>query len=173
MIRKATAAATAIALCSATALEAAPRGTCISSAEMHGMVAYFLPAVLDNVAKNCSAYTPASGYLRTGLPNLQAQLREGREAAWPMAKSAFFKLGGQKDARTMAMLSDDALRPMVDDILGSKFSISVDAAKCGEINDIAEALAPLNAPQTVHLLASILSTVARKDRKMTSCPRGI
>lgn len=172
MIGKATATAAAIALCSASALQAAPR-TCVTSAEMHGMVAYFLPVVLDNVAKNCSAYTPASSYLRAGLPGLQVQLREGREAAWPMAKSAFFKLGGQKDVRTMAVLSDDALRPLVDDMLGSKFAIPVDATKCGEINDIAEALAPLNAPQTVHLIATILSTAARKDNKLSSCPRGI
>ena len=172
MIGKATAAAAAIALCAASSIQAAPRA-CVTSAEMHGMVAYFLPAVLENVGKNCSAYAPASSYLRTGLPNLQVQLREGREAAWPMAKSAFFKLGGQKDVRTMASLSDDALRPLVDDVLGSKFSISVDAAKCGEINDIAEALGPLNAPQTVHLIATVLSTAARKDNKLSSCPRGI
>jgi hypothetical protein len=172
MIGKATAAAAAIALCSTSALQAAPKA-CVTSAEMHGMVAYFLPVVLDNVAKNCSAFTPASAYLRAGLPSLQVQLRQGREAAWPMAKSAFFKLGGQKDARTMASLSDDALRPLVDEMLSSKFSIAVDEAKCGEVNDIAEALAPLNAPETVHLIATILSTAARKDNKMSSCPRGI
>ena len=172
MIGKATAAAAAVALCSAGVLQAAPK-PCVSSAEMHGMVAYFLPVVLENVAKNCSAYAPASAYLRAGLPGLQVQLREGRQAAWPMAKSAFFKLGGQKDARTMASLSDDALRPLVDDMLAAKFAIPVDAAKCGEINDIAEALAPLDAPQTVHLIATILSTAARKDNKMSSCPRGI
>ncbi len=172
MIGKATVAAAAIALCTTGALQAAPRA-CVTSAEMHGMVAYFLPVVLDNVAKNCSAYAPASSYIRAGLPTLQVQLREGREAAWPMAKSAFFKLGGQKDARTMASLSDDALRPLVDDMLGSKFAIPVDAAKCGEINDIAEAIAPLNGPQTVHLIATILSAAARKDNKLSSCPRGI
>lgn len=137
------------------------------------MVAYFLPVVMDNVARNCSAFTPASSYLRAGLPSVQVQLREGREAAWPMAKSAFFKLGGQKEARTMASLSDDALRPLVDEMLGSKFAIRVDAAICGEINDIAEALAPLNGPQTVTLVARILSAAARKDSKMSSCPRGI
>lgn len=172
MIGKATAAATAIALCSTSALQADP-GACVTSAEMHGMVAYFLPVVLDSVAKNCSAFTPASSYLRAGLPGLEVQLREGREAAWPMARSAFFKLGGRKNAHTMASLSDDALRPLVDDMLGSKFSIPVDTAKCGEVNDIAEALAALNAPQTVHLIATILSTAARKDNKLSSCPRGI
>jgi hypothetical protein len=172
MFGKATAAAAAIALCSASTLQAAPQ-TCVTIAEMHGMVAYFLPVVLDNVAKNCSEYTPASAYLRAGLPSLQVQLREGREAAWPMAKSAFFKLGGQKNVRTMASLSDSALRPLVDDMLGSKFAIPVDAAKCGKVNDIAEALAPLNAPQTVNLIATILSAAARKDNKLSSCPRGI
>ncbi len=173
MIGKLTAATAAIALCTTGAVQAAPRRACISSAEMHGMVAYFLPVVIENVTGRCSAYTASSAYLRAGLPSLQMQLREGREGAWPMARSAFFKLSRQKDVRTMATLSDDALRPMVDDVLGAKFDIAVDAATCGEINDITQALAPLDAPQTVNLLAAVLSAAARKDNRIPSCPRGM
>lgn len=173
MIRKSAALAAALALSLTATAQAAPRQACITSAEMHGMVAYFLPVVLDNVTSNCSAFAPASSYLRSGLPGLQVQLREGREANWPLAKSAFFKMGGQKEARTMASLSDDALRPLVDDILGSKFTIRVNAGTCAEIDTIAEAMSPLNGPQTVHLVATILSVAARKDNKIPSCPRGI
>ena len=173
MIRKTAALAVAMALGLTTTAQAAPRQACITSAEMHGMVAYFLPVVLDNITRNCSAFTPASSYIRSGLPSLQVQLREGREAHWPMAKSAFFKMGGRKEARTMASLSDDTLRPLVDDILGSRFIIRVNAATCADIDSVSEALSPLDAPQTVHLVATVLSLAARKDNKIPSCPRGI
>jgi hypothetical protein len=42
---------------------------------------------------------------------------------------------------------------------------------CGEINDIAEALMPLNAEQSVHLISTILAAAARNDNKLRSCPR--
>ncbi|MGE3691766.1 MAG: hypothetical protein AB7F98_10330 [Novosphingobium sp.] len=173
MTKKFAASAAALALCSTSSLQAAQQEACLTSSEMHGLVAYFLPAVIDDVAGNCAAYAPASAYIRAGLPGLKMQLGEGRSIAWPMARAAFLKLSGRKDGRNLAGLSDKALRPLVDEMLAAKMSIKVDADTCGEVNDIAEALAPLDADQTVHLLATVFSAVARKDNKLRSCPRGI
>ena len=151
---------------------AQPAPRCITEAEMHGLVAYFLPAVLDEVSRSCSSHLPESSYLRAGLPRLQESLNQNKEASWPLAKAAFFKISDSKDSKTMAGFSDKALRPLVDEILTQKMKINIDAPMCGEVNDIAEALAPLTPDQTVHLLATIFNTVARKDKTMRSCPRG-
>jgi len=64
-------------------------------------------------------------------------------------------------------------KPLVDEILAEKMSLKVEAPMCGEINDIAEALAPLSPDQSVHLLATIFNAVARKDKSMRSCPRSV
>ena len=164
-----------LALCLSASVQAQPQRLrpCITDREMHGLVAYFLPAVIDEVSANCSVHLPAASFLRAGLPRLQSALSENKEAAWPLARAAFFKIADSKDGKQMAKLSDRALRPLVDEILAEKMSLKVDAPMCGEISDIAEALAPLSPDQSVHLLATIFNAVARKDKSMRSCPRSV
>jgi hypothetical protein len=170
MKRTIAAAGLALFLSGAAAQAQAPR-SCITDREMHGLVAYFLPAVLDELSNNCVPHLPESSYLRSGLPRLQTSLTEGKEAAWPTARAAFFKMSDLKEAKSLANLSDKALRPLVDEVLAQKMSIKVNAPMCGEIDGIAGALAPLSPDETVHLIATIFNTVARKDRKMRSCAR--
>ena len=171
-MKRTIAAGAGLALClSSVAARAQSDPPCITVREMHGLVAYFMPAVLEEVSTNCAARLPESSYLRAGLRPLQTSLDQGKEAAWPLARAAFFKISNAKDAKTMTSLSDRALRPLVDEVLGEKMKIPVDGQMCGEINDIAEALAPLSPDQTIHLLATIFNTVARKDRTVRSCPR--
>lgn len=161
-----------VALCATVSAQAAETPSCLNSREVNGLVAYFLPKVLDQVTKSCSATLPADSYVRARMPRLLAQLEDAREAAWPMAKSAFFKFSGSGDAKEMAGLSDKALRPLVDEVMETKLSIPITPSTCGDVNDILDALAPLSAEQTVHLAATILDITARKDRKMPTCPRG-
>jgi hypothetical protein len=171
-MKRTIAAAAGLSLClSGAQAQAQMERPCITDREMHGLVAYFLPAVLDELASNCNAHLPEGSYLRAGLPRLRTSLAEGKEAAWPAARAAFFKMSDAKDAKSMASLSDRALRPLVDELLAQKMSIKVNPPMCGEIDGIAEALAPLSPGETVHLIATIFNTVSRKDKKMRSCPR--
>jgi hypothetical protein len=156
----------------ASGAEPQPR-PCLTSAELRGMVGYFLPNVLNEVATGCAAHLPAGSFLRNGMAPLMDGLAQGREAAWPAARSAFFKLSPAGETKEMASLSDKALRPLVDELLTQKMRIPVNAAICGEVNDIAEALAPLDSAQTVRLFAAILAAAGRNDSKLRSCPRGI
>jgi hypothetical protein len=174
VVRRILAAGAALGLClSGPAMAAQPHApTCLTSAEMHGMVAYFLPTVLDKVAAGCAAHLPAGSYLINGTSGLRGSLARDREAAWPMARAAFFKFSKPEDVKTLASLSNRALRPLVDDMLEQKMAIPVSHAICGEVNDIAQALAPLDPMQTVHLIATILAAAARNDSKLRSCPRG-
>lgn len=162
-----------LALCATTAAQAAPAPRCLNPAEMHGLIAYFLPEVVGEVSRNCAAHLPAAAYLRTGLPRLGERLARAKPANWPVARAAFLKISEDKDMKNLAGLPDEALRPMVDAVMGEKIRIPISPATCGEVNDISEALAPLSAEQHVHLLATIFAAVARKDAKMRSCPRDI
>lgn len=159
------------ALGATVSAQAAPAPRCLNPAEMHGLIAYFLPEVIGEVSKNCAGQLGAGSYLRTGLPHLGAQLADAKARNWPVARAAFLKISGDKVGKDMASLPDEALRPLVDAVMAEKISVPVSPAACGEVNDISEALAPLDAEQTVHLLATIFSAVARKDDKLRSCPR--
>jgi hypothetical protein len=172
-MRRILAASAALGLClSGPALAIEPLARpCLTSAEMHGMVGYFLPNILSEVSTRCAAQLPPASYLRGGLVPLMESLDGGREAAWLAASAAFFKLAPAGDTKELASLSDRALRPLVDELLTQKLSIPVSAPMCGEINDIAEALMPLNAEQSVHLISTILAAAARNDNKLRSCPR--
>lgn len=161
----------ALAICASTTAQALPPEKCLTPPEMHGLIAYFLPNVLNEVSNNCASSLPPASYLRTNFPRLADELIAGKTAAWPVARSAFFKMSDAKDMKEMAGLSDKALRPLVDDMMAQKIRIPVSPSTCGEVNDISEALAPLSADQTVHLFATILSAVARNDNKMRACPR--
>lgn len=163
--------ATALALL-ATAAQAAPTPACINPAEMRGLIGYFLPEVIDEVTNNCAAHLSPDNYLRAGLPRLGTQLAEAKTHNWPVAKAAFLKMSrGTSDEKRFVNLSDKALRPIVDAAMSEKLKIPINPSACADVNDITEALAPLDANQTVNLLATIFTTVARKDSKMRSCPR--
>lgn len=163
--------AASLALGATVPAQAAEPVRCIEPQEMHGLITYFLPNVIDEVTKNCSASLPANSYLQRQLPRLATQLNEQKNVAWPVAKAAFFKMADAKDADAMASLPDTALRPLVDQVMAQKISIPVTPPVCADVNDVAEALSPLSGEQTVHLLATIFSIVARKDNNLRSCPR--
>lgn len=148
-----------------------PPRPCITDAEVHGLVAYFLPNVLQEVSSKCRALLPPSSYLQTGLRDLAVRLEAGRAAAWPQAKAGFFKFAPSDKDGSIAALSDQALRGVVDQVILEKLSIPMNATMCGEANDIAQALAPLNAEQSVHLIATIFNAVGRNDKSMHTCPR--
>lgn len=162
---------TALSLCATTSAQAAPPRQCLEAAEVRGLIAYFLPNVLTEVSRNCSAHLPADSYVRAGMPRLIGELTARKAQAWPVAKAAFLKLADGKDAKTMAALPDETLHPLVDAMMTQKISIPVTPSSCADVNDITEALAPLTGDQTIQLVATIMSVAARKDAKMPACPR--
>ena len=161
----------AFTLCSTVSAQAAPSAPCITPPEMTGLIAYFLPDVIGEVSRNCSVHLSPDSYVRGPLTQMGTSLAQHKGEHWPTAKAAFLKMGTAKEAKEMASLPDEALRPLVDAAMASRMSIPVNAATCADVNDIAQALAPLSSEQTVDLLATIFNIAARKDNKLRSCPR--
>ncbi|MBN8841834.1 MAG: hypothetical protein J0H88_01200, partial [Sphingomonadales bacterium] len=103
----------AVAALVGTSSQAAAQ-SCITSAEMNGLVTYFLPQVVDKVIETCGAHVPPDSYLRTRLGGRADELRQSADTVWPLARAAFLKIGGgkeAKDAQMMSELPDEALRP--------------------------------------------------------------
>lgn len=160
------------ALCSVGQAQAAEGAVptsepCITNAEVQGAVAYVLPILLRTVSDKCSALLPANAYLRTASPGLVRELEASQNRAWPQARALLIKFA--REDKAMVALSDEALRPIVDQIVGKKLEIRVEVGMCGDVNDIAEAVAPLSPDQTVNLFATILNIAGRHDKKMRTC----
>ncbi|TCM16469.1 hypothetical protein EDF56_10748 [Novosphingobium sp. PhB165] len=162
--------AVSLALCATTTAQAADTASCITQQEMDGIITYFLPKVFDQVAQKCSSVLPADSYVRTSLPSLATQFENRKIAAWPMAKSAFLKLG-QSEGKEIAGVSDDVLRPLIDEALSARMSIPIKPSTCGDVNDIMEALSPLSPEQTVHLASAIITVATRDGKAILPCPR--
>lgn len=166
----------ALALLSATQAQAAvTRQSCITPDEVQGLVGYILPALLDRVAGTCAPHVSRGGYMKARLPGLIAELDNGRDAAWPAAKSAFLKFGSPKDAREVegfSALPDDALRPIVDQAFTEEFAAKIPASSCPDVEEVLQALEPLPAGNTVRVLSVVLTLAARGDKGFPACVRG-
>ncbi|WP_395394893.1 hypothetical protein WBP07_06120 [Novosphingobium sp. BL-8A] len=162
--------AASFALCATTSAQAADTASCITQQELDGIVAYFLPRALNEVAQKCNAALPADSYVRTSMPSLVTQLENRKLAAWPMAKSAFLKMGQSED-KEIAGLSDAVLRPLIDEAVSTRLSIPIKPSTCGDVNDIIEALSPLSPEQIVHLASTVITVATRDGKTILPCPR--
>ncbi len=162
--------AASFALCVTTSAQAADTASCITQQEMDGIITYFLPRVLNQVEQKCSAVLPGDSYVRTSVPSLVTQFESRKQAAWPLAKSAFLKLG-KSDGKEIAGMSDDVLRPLIDEMVSTRLSIPIKPSTCGDVNDLIEALSPLSPEQTVHLASTVMTVASRDGKTILPCPR--
>lgn len=165
--------AAVLALISSGQAQAATTANCITRPEMQGLVAYFLPSVLNSTITSCGAALPAQSYLVAKGPALVAQLEAGKDSAWPAAKAAFMKMSGEgqgKDNALLQKLPDEALRPLIESIIETELLPSIKPGTCQDIDRVAATLEPLPATNTVTMVAELLSIGARKDGKFSSCP---
>lgn len=162
----------ALALCSAAQAQAATGGqSCITPGEVRGLVGYAMPALLEKIAGSCAPHVSRGGYMAMRLPGLIGTLAAGRDAAWPQARAAFMKFGAPKDTATLASLPDEAMRPIVDQVLAEKLALKVPASACLDVEEVLETLEPLPAENSVRLISVILTLAGRGDRAIPACPR--
>lgn len=144
---------------------------CLSSQEVRAMTAFFLPTVLNSVVSTCDAHLPADAFLRAKAPALVTKLNAGKEAAWPLAKSAFTKMGdGGSKGEALDKLPDEALRPFIEAMVTTELGPKFKAKDCKNINRIAATLEPLPSENLVALVAEIFGVAMLGDRKTPACP---
>lgn len=162
----------ALALVSAGQLQAAQTAaaaTCLNREEVRGLVAYVLPEAVDATLTTCSPKLGADSFLIRRGPDLAKALRTGKDAAWPAARTAFFKFGGDHGA-ALAQLKDATVRTMVDDVMSQKLIQAIKPAICGDVERILAPLEPLPTDNLVAFVSAIVSVAARKDTKLPACP---
>jgi len=155
-----------------SAAQAATATQCMTKPELRGMVAYMMPSVVDSIIEKCKATLPADSFVATRAPELSRELAKGQPAAWPMAKRAFMKFGGDDDKGAAAMLEampEAAMRPLVENVLTQEFSGMIKTKDCKDVDAVLGTLVPLPAISFVDLFTEVLIIGARGDKELTIC----
>ena len=158
----------ALALVSAGEAQAAGAAQCLTRAEVHGMVGYFLPMALDSASKTCAQQLPGNSFMRTSAPRVIAELNIGRDAAWPNARKAFNKLGGEGEE--FGKMSDDLVKPMFDGMIDGLIGQEIKPRNCKDIDRIMTPLAAMPAASMVDLITEVFVVAMRNDKEMPTCP---
>ena len=165
-----------LALLSATSVQAAQASKpCMTRDEVHGMVAYFSPSLLQSAMDKCAPQLGQEAYLASRGPAYVAQLREGQASSWPAASKAFAKLGGGKDAEGIALfasLPEEAVRPMVEAIIAQKLAPEIKPRMCSDIDRILATIEPLPARNLIDFVTEIIVLAGKEDKDINVCLAG-
>jgi hypothetical protein len=159
-----------MAMIVSNSVQAAPAATCINPDEIRGFVGYVLPDVVGSVVTKCRPTLRPDGYFSTRGSQLAERLAVGKEAAWPMARAAFRKMGGDFKGQPKAGLSERTIRSLIDNEMIAKLTTELPLTMCRDIEAIVAPLDPLPAENMVQLLAAIFGVAGRKGSDVQACP---
>ena len=161
---------TMIALVMSSAVQAAPTKPCINPEEIRGFVGYVLPDVVGTVVEKCGPTLRPDGYFNTHGSQLMARLATGKEAAWPMARAAFRKFGGDFKGSPKVDLSERTIRSLIDNEMVGKLTSELPLTMCRDIEAVVAPLDPLPAENVVQFLAAVFGVAGRNGSSVKACP---
>jgi hypothetical protein len=109
----------------------------------------------------------ASGVLARNGAALEQRYAQGADTAWPAARVALLRLGGEDKSGMGAMLGkmpDSALKPFVDATISSMVATKVKPAQCADVARAIELLAPLPPENVAGLVGFIFEMKEREDK---------
>jgi hypothetical protein len=131
--------------------------------------------MLNTVADRCAKALPASSYMPTHSKALVASYRATSASAWPQAKVAFFKLGGDDNsegAKILRAMPDETLKSVVGTAFNVVIGNDIKEADCPKIDSLVAALAPLPISNVATILVSLGGLVeSGKDDSFRICPK--
>lgn len=148
---------------------------CIQPAEAQALMHFAMPDVLDGVMKQCQPHLAPTGFVAKSGAGMVARYRDGSDAKWPLAKTAFFKIAG-KDATGMTMkaMPDSVLKGLISFGITAKATNEISSDNCGRVERLMEALSPLPPENTATVITLLLEIGAPKDSKgksdLSICP---
>lgn len=156
------------------AFAAANAENCLTEGEVGGLVGYALPSVIDGAMKACKQHLSPTGFFATRGASFASQYAARKDLNWPIAKNAFLKLGGTKDASmtsTLKALPDSALQPFVEAMVSELVGGEIKAGQCVAIERGVRILSPLPAENTAELITFVVVLADKpKNGKPASLP---
>lgn len=153
-----------VAAIPAPALAAAAEPPCLSAQEFTAVSTFALPGVIRGAAQRCMAVLPGDAFLRSQSEALAKRYSVGRDRAWPQAKAAFFKLGGNIDPQASSMLKampDESLKPFVESAVTSMVGQQLPTERCSAVDRLVMLLSPLPAESTAEVIGLAAGLGAR------------
>jgi hypothetical protein len=144
--------------------------SCLSSVDVRALTTFAMPSVLNGLIANCGPQVGARSFLTTQGNSLVASYSARKQAAWPAARKAFFRLadGGKPTdkgmADTVAKLPDAALQPFVEGMIGTMIGSKLKPGQCVIADKLLRLLAPLPPENTTELISTIFE-LADADKK--------
>ncbi len=137
---------------------AAQDPACLSEREVTSLVTYALPVVMNSTIKTCSPQLSPQGYFATQGTDLVQRYAARKSAAWPEAKSALIKLGGNDNKMNdiVTTLSDEALQPFAEGLVSAMVTKGLKPGQCKAIERGVRLLSPLPPENTAELVTFIL-----------------
>ena len=151
--------ACAALLAATPSLAQAAEAPCLTPAEASSLAAYALPSVISGTTKRCSAALGPDAFLRNGGGELASRYAARKSQNWPLAKTGFFKIGGDSQDQSAAFLSglpDASLQQMLDAIIEGMVAQEIPTKDCKTIDRIIGLLAPLPAQNTAELITVVI-----------------
>ena len=151
-----------------TAATAKAPASCLTQAEFTGIVTYALPSVLEGASRRCAQALPATAYLPSKGAALATRYTAQKNASWPEARKALFKISGSRGDATVNMLRqlpDESLKPIADVMVEGLVAQEIPLEDCTTVNRFAELLAPLPAENTAGLITLLAAMGAKGDKK--------
>ncbi len=150
--------ATAMAMVGMPAQAAAQ--TCITRAEIAGMLGYAMPSVIGAVRDTCQAHLPADAFLAGGVEAMIDGYRAVQAENWPVARAAFMKFGdqdGETDAAVMEQMPDELLQPLVEAMIPAMIEGEIKPGSCRDVDTLVASLAAMSPRQAGDFMAAILA----------------
>jgi len=144
---------------------------CLTRAEAAAMGGYFMPAIIDGVARKCTPVLSKTAFLAGQHRPLSARLRQSQAGQWPRAKAAIEKVSGKK---LPSIFGEEFTQKMAESIVTEMVVKEVATADCGKVSELVGSVAPLPAENFGRLFSALMelddSDDARKPFRM--CPAG-
>jgi hypothetical protein len=159
------------ALGTGTGAQAADAASCLTEAEVSSLVVYGLPQAIAASRVSCSAQLAPDGFLATRGSALESRYSAAKNAAWPQAKIGLIKLATastDRDVSTLESLPDETVRPLIDALIQQKVAEAIEPGTCGEVEQLAQLLAPLE-PQQLGAISGLLAAFVLKKEGPRIC----
>jgi hypothetical protein len=155
---------------------------CISEQEVSALAIYAVPQLIVAIRTTCSGHLSATGFLAANGDVLVRRYAAQKDSIWPLARSALFKMASTRadaddtvEEDPLAMLADlpdNAIRPFVDALVEQEVAKEIEPGKCGSIERMTEALAPLEPAEAGTLVGVIAGLALADDEDQPICPIG-
>jgi len=142
---------------------------CVAPDDAADAMVYVMPGAYEAVLTTCSGeFTDQSFMISAAGSNFVEQFRAQQDARWP-GTMRFFRVFMAREtqddgmAEVIAALPDDALRPLIDGVLGQMIGKEIKSDNCAKIDRAVELLSPLPAENIAGLVSFILPEVDLKN----------